>query len=750
MRAWTGLCLSLLGLCAAAAAQADGHYVGSFVGDAAVQTARDGPALEAVFRGPRQAVVDTQGVVYVADSANHLVRRIQGGVVSTLAGQAGRQGFADGPAASALFNEPSGVLLAADGAVLVLDSNNGRIRRISPQGQVSTVAGGAPNRVADGAGAAAGFNEPRGFAQDAAGNLYVADYQNQLIRKVTPAGVVSSFAGSAGQQGSVDGTGSAARFSDPQAIVVDAAGNLYVADTGPTKAIRKITPAGVVSTLASTARGARLSEPRGLALLADGSLLVADAAQHELLRLGTDGQLSSWAGSNGNPGSADGAAAQARFYAPMGLASAANGRVLLADSGNHLLREIDPAAATVATLAGRFGFSASVEGDRGAARFEDPFAVAVDAAGQLFVADASDHALRVITPDGRSRVLAGSPGRYGGVDGTAEQARFFKPMGLALGADGSLYLADSGNHRIRRVAADGRTTTVAGSGQRGHRDGAAASAQFSEPSGVAVAADGSVYVADFGSHVLRRIAPDGQVSTVAGSVGQGGFADGAPGVNRLRSPMDLAFDGSGNLVVLDRSNHAVRVLAPNGMLRTLAGSGSGGFADGQGSAARFQFPSGLAVDAAGIVYVADTDNQRLRRIDASGQVSSLAGAVFGRADGVGAAARFSNPKDVAVGADGRLWLVDRGNRSLRWAAPLSLGSTATECLLDWGERSYPALLAPPALSQTLAPYRYRAYAGGVYVGVSSGDRQVYLLQAGALRALGGLDGFLNQAACVAP
>ena len=749
MRALPWLCLSVLGLCAVTA-RAQVHYVGSFVGDATLQTARDGPALEAVFRGPRQAVADAQGVVYVADSANHLIRRIQGGVVSTLAGQAGRQGFADGPAASALFNEPSGVLLAADGAVLVLDSNNGRIRRISPQGVVSTLAGGGPGRFADGAGAATAFNEPRGFAQDAAGNLYVADYQNQMIRKVTPAGVVSSFAGAAGQQGSVDGTGSTARFSAPQAIVVDAAGNLYVADTGLTKAIRKITPAGVVSTLASAARGARLSEPRGLALLADGSLLVADAGQHELLRLGADGQLSSWAGSSGSPGSADGGATQARFYAPMGLGGTAAGRLLLADSGNHLLREIDPAAATASTLAGQFGFSASVEGDRLAARFEDPYAAAVDAAGRLFVADASDHALRVITPDGRSQLLAGLPGRYGWADGTAEQARFFKPLGIALGADGSLYVADSGNHRIRRVAPDGRTTTVAGTGQRGHRDGAAANAQFSEPSGVAVAADGSVYVADFGSHVLRRIAPDGQVSTVAGSAGQGGFVDGALGVNRLRSPVDLALDAGGNLVVLDRSNHAVRVLAANGQLRTLAGSGAAGFADGQGTAARFQFPSGLAVDAAGTVYVADTDNQRLRRIDASGLVSSLAGGSFGRADGVGTAARFSNPKDVAVGADGRLWLADRGNRSLRWAAPLSLGDTATDCLLDWGERSYPALLAPAALSQTQAPYRYRAYAGGVYVGVSSADRQVVLLQGGVLGALGGLDGFLAQAGCVAP
>ncbi len=736
------LCLAAL-LAAPVVAAPEPHYAGTLAGSPmGLQTAVDGPRLMAVFRAPRQAVVDAQGVVWVADTGNQLIRRIGAdGQVSTLAGQLGQTGFADGAGSSALFNEPSGVLPAPQGGVWVLDSNNGRIRHVAADGRVSTLAGGGQgaggSRHADGQGTAAAFNEPRGFAQDGAGNLYVADYQNQVIRRITPAGLVTTLAGSPGQQGSVDGSGSAARFSDPQAITIDGAGNLYVADTGPTKAIRKVTPAGVVSTLLSAGPGTRLSEPRGLALLPDGSLLIADAQEQHLLQRSAAGVVSVLAGQTGQPGLSDGSGSAAGLYTPMGLGAGPGGTVLVADSGNHLIRQLQ--GAQLSLWAGLPGHSAAVEGERNAVRFEDPFAVAVDAA---------DHAIRRVDPSGRSSVWAGRPGSYGFADGAATVARFRKPAGLAVAADGTLYVADSGNHAVRRIAPDGQVSTLAGSGERGSRDGQGSAAQFNEPMGLALAGDGSLYVADFGGHTLRRVTPSGLVSTVAGSAGQGGFVDGAAtAAARLRSPVDVAVGLDGKVFVLDRSNHAVRVLDAAGQLSTLAGSGSAGFAEGSGRNARFQFPSGLALAADGGLWVADTDNQRLRHVSAAGEVSSPLGQQVGRADGVGSAARFFNPKDVATGAAGRLLIVDRGNRSLRWAQALSQGTTAIECLLDWGERSYPTLLLPPALSQDLAPYRYRAYANALYVGVSSTDQQVYLLQQGQLAPLGALSGFLAQAGC---
>ncbi|MFO1252901.1 MAG: hypothetical protein U1E77_17620, partial [Inhella sp.] len=391
----------------------------------------------------------------------------------------------------------------------------------------------------------------------------------------------------------MDGTGSAARFSDPQG---DRAGQcrqpLRVADTGPTKAIRKITPAGVVSTLLSAGPGTRLSEPRGLALLADGSLLIADAQEQQLLQRSPAGTVSVLVGQTGKPGLADGSGAAASLYTPMGLGAGPGGTVLVADSGNHLIRQLQ--GAQLSLWAGLPGHSAAVEGERNAVRFEDPFAVAVDAAGQAYLADAADHAIRRVDVAGRSSVWAGRPGSYGYTEGAATAARFRKPAGLAAAADGTLYVADSGNHAVRRIAPDGQVSTLAGNGERGSRDGAGSAAQFNEPMGLALAPDGTLYVADFGNHLVRRVTAAGLVSTVAGSAGQGGFVDGAATTTaRLRSPVDVAVGTQGQVYVLDRSNHAVRVLDA-GQLSTLAGSGSAGFADGSGRSARFQFPTGLA------------------------------------------------------------------------------------------------------------------------------------------------------------
>lgn len=751
MRLLLCLCGAVVALAAQAAPEA--HYVGTLSGNASVLTSRDGAAATAVFRGPRQAVADSAGTVYVADAYNHTVRKISQGVVSTLAGQAGVKGYADGAASSALFNEPSGVLIATDGSVLVLDTNNGRIRRISASGQVTTLVGGGggSGRYADGTGAAAGFNEPRGFAQDSAGNLYVADYNNHVVRKVTPAGVVTTLAGTAGQMGSTDGTGSAARFSSPQAVAVDSAGNLFVSDTGLTKGIRKISPAGVVTTLVSSAgsnAAARLGEVRGLVALADGSVLAANAQGHEVVRVSASGAVSSFAGQEGRPGTADGTGTGAGFYTPMGLSQTASGVLLLADSSNHLVRQISLAGA-VTTLAGQVGYSASVEGERAQVRLDDPYAVAQDASGNVYVVDPTDHALRKITPDGRSSVLAGKPGTFGFADGTGTAARFFTPYGVAVTAEGVVYVADTGNHAVRRVTADGVVTTLAGSGQSGARDGNGTAAQFNSPYGVAVDSAGTVYVADFNSHTVRKITPAGVVTTLAGSAGNRGFTDGSGSAARFTSPIDLTVDSAGAVYVVDRTNHAIRKISAAGAVTTLAGTGSAGFANGVGRAAAFHFPSGIAVDSAGNVLVADTDNQMIRHITPDGVVSTLAGGTLGLAAGVGTAARFNNPKDVSVNTSGRLVVADRNNHLLRSGAPLNSGTTTVDCLLDWAEANYASLLTPAALSQTAAPYTFRAYTGGIYLGASSADQQVYLLSAGRLSALGALSGFLGAAGCVA-
>jgi DNA-binding beta-propeller fold protein YncE len=366
--------------------------------------------------------------------------------VSTFAG--GEGGFADGIGGDAKFYRPHGVAIDAAGNLYVADLRNNRIRKITPAGEVSTLAGGEEG-FADGVGSDAMFHEPRGIAIDAAGNLYVADTWNHRIRKITPAGEVSTFAG--GEKGFADGIGGDAKFRRPLGIEVDAAGNLYVADTLNHR-IRKITPTGDASTLAGGEEGfadgigsdAKFNSPIGIASDAAGNLYVADSVNNRIRKITSAGEVSTLAGSEN--GFADGIGGTAKFDAPVGIAVDVAGNLYVADLGNHCIRKITPAG-EVSTLAGsEMGFADGVGSD---AMFLLPSGIASDAAGNLYVADTVNNRIRKITPAGEVSILAG--GEYGFADGIGSDARFFAPFGIASDAAGNLYVADTFNHRIRKI-----------------------------------------------------------------------------------------------------------------------------------------------------------------------------------------------------------------------------------------------------------------------------------------------------------
>jgi uncharacterized delta-60 repeat protein len=331
---------------------------------------------------------------------------------------------------------------------------------------------------------------------------------------------------------------------------------------------------------------------------------------------------------------------------------------------------------TLAGLAGNYGYG-STDGTGSTARFARPFGVAVDGVGNVYVADAGNNTIRKVTPGGVVTTLAGLAGPSGSLDGTGSMARFAYPSGVAVDNAGNVYVADDGNHTIRKVTPGGAVTTLAGlAGSYGSADGTGSTARFNSPSGVAVDSAGSVYVADGGNSTIRKVTPDGVVTTLAGlaqyigtnSFSAGGSADGTGSAARFKFPSGVSVDSNGNIYVADEGNSTIRKVTPDGVVTTLAGlAGSYGSTDGTGSTARFDSPSGVSVDSAGNVYVADIWNFTIRKMTPAGVVTTLAGQTgsYGSADGTGNAAQFAYPSGVAVDSAGNVYVADSANDTIR-------------------------------------------------------------------------------------
>ena len=323
---------------------------------------------------------------------------------------------------------------------------------------VSTFAGTGATGSADGAGTVATFFSPTRLAVDGSCNVYVADFYSNKIRKITPAGVVSTFAGS-GIAGSTDGTGTAASFKSPHGVAVDANDNVYVADYGNFK-IRKISPAGVVTTFAGS----------------------------------------------GYTGTTDGIGVAASFNSPMGIAIDGDGNIYVADANAHKIRKISPAR-EVTTFAGS-GATGSTDAIGTAASFHQPMDVATDNDGNIYVADYGNNKIRKISPAGEVSTFAGS-GSRGSANGTGAAASFYNPIGIGIDGDGSVYVADFGNNKIRKISPTAVVTTLAGSGARVSTDGVGAAASFNAPLDVVIDANANIYVADNGGQKIRKITIDG-------------------------------------------------------------------------------------------------------------------------------------------------------------------------------------------------------------------------------------------------
>jgi sugar lactone lactonase YvrE len=327
---------------------------------------------------------------------------------------------------------------------------------------------GAVTLAVSGAGSAL-LQYPTSIVEDSAGNFYVADASSNTIQKITPAGIVSALAGTAGMAGSQDGTGANALFSQPSGVAVDGSGNVYVADTG-NATIRRITPAGAVTTLA---------------------------------------------GSPSSRGSRDGAGSGAQFNQPTDLAVDAAGNLYVADTFNATIRKV-AADGTVSTLAGTAGSRGDADGTGAAAQFNNPSGVALDTAGNLYVADTYNDTIRKITPSGVVTTLAGSAGISGAADLTGNNALFNQPYDVAVDPAGNIYVTDTGNATIRKITQNGEVTTVAGLADiAGMGDSASGVALFNQPRGLVVDSAGNIFVADTGNAAIRKVTSVGTVTTMA-------------------------------------------------------------------------------------------------------------------------------------------------------------------------------------------------------------------------------------------
>lgn len=640
---------------------------------------------------PRLSIPASLAVVCLSGFAPSL--QAQSYAWTNLAGQPGGSGTVDGTGAEARFNNPMGSAVDSSGNIYVVESGNHIIRKITPAGIVSTLAGKAgESGQADGTGSDARFKGPSGLAIDGSGNLYVADTSNYTIRKVTPAGVVTTLAGAAGTGGGADGTGSGARFYSPYGITIDGSGNLYVTDTYA-HTIRKITPGLAVTTLAgsfsssgstnATGSAARFNYPMGITVDGSGNLYVADQSNHTIRKVTAAGAVNTLAGTALSTGSTDATGSAARFNYPGGIAMDSGGNLWVADGGNHTIRKVT-AAGAVTTPAGTAGSSGSADGTGAAARFNSPQGIAVDGSGNLWVADASNQMIRKMTAAGVVTTLAGTPAHVGTADGTGTAAAFKAPSGAAVDGSGNVYVVDTSNHTIRKITPAGVVTTLAGTaGSSGSTDATGSAARFKTPYGVAVDSSGNVYVADSGNYTIRKVTSAGVVTTVAGTAGSSGTTNATGSAARFYFPQGVAVDGSGNLYVADTNNQLIRKITPGGVVTTLAGGGFAGYLDGTGTGAYFFTPSGIAVDAAGNVYVADSNNQVIRKVTQAGVVSTLAGTANtsdGPTDGTGADARFRTPMGVAADGGGNVYVADNNNSTVRKITPdgvvTTIGGTA--------------------------------------------------------------------------
>jgi uncharacterized protein (TIGR03437 family) len=564
--------------------------------------------------------VDLFGNLYIADTLNSRIRKVSGGIITTVAGN-GNQGFSGdgGPATSASLNTPWGIAVDSAGDLYIADNQNSRIRKVSG-GIITTIAGnGSTDSSGDGGLAINASLVPLGLAIDSSGTLYVVD--SNRIRKISQ-GTITTVAGNGNEGDSGDGgPATAASLNNPLGVAVDISGNIYIADTGNSR-VRKVS-GGIITAFAdmgnpgfSGGQGPATNAPFAVATnLLGNNVYIADVLVSEgQIRKVSGGTSTIIAGNDGFSFAGDGASSIASsLQFPRAVTADSTGSLYIADYFNFRVRKLS--GGIISTVAGS-GSYYGLPGDNGPAINATiaPTGVVVDSHKNLYIADESNWRVAEVSGGIITTVAGNGSDGYSGDGGPATNASLGEPEGVALDSLGNLYIADPDNQRIRKVSG-GIITTVAGNGNQGFSGdgGLATRASLNSPWGVAVDSLGDLYIADYGNYRIRKVS-GGIITTVAGNGTSGFSGDGGPATSAsLSYVVGVGTDSAGNLFITD--GNRVREVS-GGIITTVAGNGTAGFS-GDGAAATsasMNLPSGIAVDSQGNLYIADYGNNRVRAV----------------------------------------------------------------------------------------------------------------------------------------
>ena len=648
-----------------------------------------GTTAVAQLNMPASLGIDAAGNIYIADRDNNCVRKISTGGINTIIAGTGERGHSGdgGPGSAAKINAADYIAVDAAGNVYLSETDSARVRKISTSGIITTYAGtGVAGWSGDGGAATlAKISTPQGLCVDGAGNLFIVMSGDQRVRKVDASGIITTIAG-IGSPGS-GGDGSAATLANlnfPEAVAVDRAGNVYIADKNNYK-IRKINTSGIISTFAGTgtagftgdgtpATSARIDDPWSVRVdTATGKVYITDGVNFRIRRVDASGIITTVAGNGSGTYGGDGGPATAAGFGAYDCIVDGSGNLLIADAYSNRIRKVNSSTNIISTIVGPGNYGGD-GGQASAATLFSPAATASDGSGNLYIADMKNNCVRKINTAGIISTIVGTGSAgYGGDGGMASSATLNNPMAVAVDRSGNVYVSDMMNHAIRKVdISTGLIKTIGGTGTAGYGGdgGMATSARLNMPNGIRVDTGGNVYVADMNNNRIRKIDASGNISTLVGDGtasygGDGGMASSAS----LNKPTGVALDTYGNLYLSDSTNHRIRMVDASGIITTIAGNGSAGYGGdgGMASSASLSAPAGVTVDIENNIFIADLGNNCIRKVSMSGIISTVAGnhgLAYGGDGGMATSAGLSAMR-VSVDNSGNMYIADGAHNRIR-------------------------------------------------------------------------------------